>query len=54
MFYNVFIVEVTCRGPVDPTTGMVLNLTDLKKAIQVAFIRFAEKYFLAFRTSLTN
>ena len=29
-----YIVKVTLRGPVDPVTGMVMNLTDLKKHIQ--------------------
>jgi len=27
-------VEATCRGPIDPTTGMVVNLADLKKALK--------------------
>ena len=27
-------VEVTLRGPVDPTTGMVMNLTDLMRVVQ--------------------
>eukprot|EP00128_Syssomonas_multiformis_P014314 Colp12_sorted_trinity150504_noHs@17865 len=31
-------VEVTVRGPVDPKTGMVMNLTDLKKCMQVAIL----------------
>ncbi|XP_060558456.1 6-pyruvoyl tetrahydrobiopterin synthase-like [Ruditapes philippinarum] len=31
-------VEVTLRGPVDPVTGMVLNLTDLKACMQKAFM----------------
>eukprot|EP00039_Didymoeca_costata_P014056 m.222454 g.222454 ORF g.222454 m.222454 type:complete len:150 (+) comp15934_c1_seq7:1350-1799(+) len=26
-------IEVTCRGEIDPATGMVINLVDLKKAI---------------------
>lgn len=26
-----FTVEVTVRGPVDPKTGMVMNITDLKQ-----------------------
>ncbi|XP_060572085.1 6-pyruvoyl tetrahydrobiopterin synthase-like [Ruditapes philippinarum] len=31
-------VEVTLRGPVDPVTGMVLNLTDLKAYMEKAFM----------------
>ena len=31
-------VEVTLRGPVDPVTGMVLNLTDLKACMEKAFM----------------
>ncbi|ELU01313.1 hypothetical protein CAPTEDRAFT_142762, partial [Capitella teleta] len=30
-------VEVTLKGPVDADTGMVMNLTDLKKCIQDSF-----------------
>lgn len=29
-----YTVEVTVRGPVDPTTGMVMNLSDLKTYMQ--------------------
>ncbi|XP_013388313.1 6-pyruvoyl tetrahydrobiopterin synthase [Lingula anatina] len=31
-------VEVTVYGPVDPVTGMVMNLTDLKKYMQLAIM----------------
>jgi len=30
-----YTLEVTVRGPMDSRTGMVMNLTDLKKAIEV-------------------
>lgn len=30
-----YTLEVTVRGPTDSRTGMVMNLTDLKKAIEV-------------------
>merc|ERR1711879_149965 len=30
-----YTLEVTVRGPMDAKTGMVMNLTDLKKAIEV-------------------
>jgi 6-pyruvoyltetrahydropterin/6-carboxytetrahydropterin synthase len=29
-----YVMEVTVRGEVDPQTGMVMNLTDLKKAME--------------------
>lgn len=29
-----YVVEVTVRGEVDPRTGMVMNLVDLKKAME--------------------
>ena len=29
-----YVLEVTVSGPVDPATGMVLNLTDLDGAVQ--------------------
>ncbi len=28
-----YVVEVTVKGEIDPQTGMVMNLTDLKKAL---------------------
>nr|CAG4645919.1 EOG090X0HIM [Lynceus sp. MCZ IZ 141354] len=28
-----YVAEIAVKGPVDPRTGMVMNLTDLKKAI---------------------
>ncbi|KAG0173182.1 hypothetical protein DFQ28_011671 [Apophysomyces sp. BC1034] len=29
-------VEITLRGPINPLTGMVMNLVDLKKCIKLA------------------
>ncbi|MBI3743286.1 MAG: 6-carboxytetrahydropterin synthase [Chloroflexi bacterium] len=29
-----YLLEVTVTGPVDPVTGMVINLTDLKDAVE--------------------
>lgn len=34
-----YILEVTVRGQIDPRTGMVMNLTDLKAAIEEAIIK---------------
>ncbi len=34
-----YVLEVTVHGPIDPNTGMVLNLTDLKKAMDEAIIQ---------------
>lgn len=34
LFFSCYSVEVTLRGPVDPHTGMVLNLAILKDAIK--------------------
>lgn len=31
-------MEVTVRGPIDPSTGMVLNLSDLKECMQKVVI----------------
>lgn len=28
-----YTVDVTIRGPIDPTTGMVIDLTDLKRVV---------------------
>ena len=28
-----YVLEVTVRGPVDPTTGMVMDLADLKRVV---------------------
>ncbi|XP_060063703.1 6-pyruvoyl tetrahydrobiopterin synthase-like [Ylistrum balloti] len=33
-----YTVEVILRGPVDPVTGMVMNLTDLKKFMNMAIM----------------
>ncbi len=34
-----YVLEVTVRGEVDPQTGMVINLTDLKQAMEEAILR---------------
>ncbi len=34
-----YVLEVTIKGEVDPRTGMVINLTDLKAAIEEAIIK---------------
>lgn len=34
-----FLVEVTVRGPVEPRTGMVMNITDIKKAMDNAIMK---------------
>ncbi|NP_001284375.1 6-pyruvoyl tetrahydrobiopterin synthase [Poecilia reticulata] len=44
-------VEVTVRGKIDPVTGMVMNLTDLKKCIE---IRTFHQTFLLSLTSTTE
>ncbi|XP_070164203.1 6-pyruvoyl tetrahydrobiopterin synthase [Polyergus mexicanus] len=33
-----YTIEVTVRGPIDPSTGMILNLTDLKDSMQKVVI----------------
>ncbi|XP_028675130.1 6-pyruvoyl tetrahydrobiopterin synthase [Erpetoichthys calabaricus] len=32
-------VEVTVRGEIDPVTGMIINITDLKKYIEMAVMK---------------
>ena len=34
-----YVLEVTIQGEIDPATGMVINLTDLKAAIETAIIK---------------
>ncbi len=34
-----YVLEVTVKGQIDPRTGMVLNLTELKQAIEEAIIK---------------
>eukprot|EP00275_Glaucocystis_incrassata_P001891 EC124242.1.p1 GENE.EC124242.1~~EC124242.1.p1 ORF type:complete len:143 (+),score=10.91 EC124242.1:154-582(+) len=34
-----YVVEVTVRGPVDPKTGMVMNLVDLKEAMNTTIMK---------------
>nr|XP_020648881.1 6-pyruvoyl tetrahydrobiopterin synthase-like [Pogona vitticeps] len=36
--FPLFLVEVTVRGEIDPTTGMVINLTDLKDYMEEAIM----------------
>lgn len=36
---NRFSVEVTVKGPIDENTGMVMNISDLKKYIDVAVMQ---------------
>lgn len=36
---NRFPVEVTVKGPIDENTGMVMNVSDLKKYIDVAVMQ---------------
>eukprot|EP01027_Heterolobosea_sp_BB2_P024963 GEZU01037824.1.p1 GENE.GEZU01037824.1~~GEZU01037824.1.p1 ORF type:complete len:157 (+),score=25.98 GEZU01037824.1:25-495(+) len=33
-----YVVEVLVQGEIDPTTGMVMNLTDLKQVMRVAIL----------------
>jgi len=33
-----YVLEVTVRGPIDPQTGMVINLTDLKEIVNDAVV----------------
>ena len=52
-----YLVEVTVAGDVDPTTGMVLDLKDLKKlldeeVIQVMDHRFLNKEVTVFSTTI--
>ena len=52
-----YTLEVTVAGEVDPTTGMVLDLKDLKKileqeVLQVMDHRFLNKEVLAFATAI--
>lgn len=34
-----YVVEATLRGKVDPTTGMVFNITELKRALETAVMK---------------
>lgn len=38
MCFSYFTVEVTLRGPVDEDTGMVMNISDLKKYMDNAIM----------------
>jgi len=37
--FNMFSVEITVRGPIDRRTGMVLNITELKEAIETVIMK---------------
>ncbi|HZS75326.1 MAG TPA: 6-carboxytetrahydropterin synthase [Ktedonobacteraceae bacterium] len=37
-----YVLEVTLRGTPDPQTGMVMNLVDLKEAIQEQILRWVD------------
>lgn len=41
-----YVVQVTLRGPVDPRTGMVVNLTELKQFIRQELIARCDHYHL--------
>lgn len=41
-----YTLEVTVKGEVDPATGMVLNLRDLKKAIEAEVLEAMDHKFL--------
>ncbi|MGH9450634.1 MAG: 6-carboxytetrahydropterin synthase [Terriglobia bacterium] len=52
-----YTLEVTVAGEVDPATGMVLNITDLKKALETEVLEAMDHRFLneevpAFRESI--
>lgn len=34
-----YVVKATVRGPVDATTGMVMNIVDLKKAMEESIMK---------------
>lgn len=36
--FNWFSVEVTIKGPINPKTGMVMNITELKQCMDVAIM----------------
>jgi 6-pyruvoyltetrahydropterin/6-carboxytetrahydropterin synthase len=40
-----YLLEVTTAGAADPTTGMVVNLTDLKRVLEQVLERFDHKHF---------
>jgi len=37
--FHLFSVEITVRGPIDRRTGMVLNITELKEAIETVIMK---------------
>ena len=39
-----YLLEVTIRGPVDPVTGMVINLVDVKAAVEEVLAEFDHKH----------
>ncbi|HEX2912861.1 MAG TPA: 6-pyruvoyl tetrahydrobiopterin synthase family protein [Chloroflexia bacterium] len=47
-----YMLEVTVKGEIDPRTGMVMNLTDLKQAIEEAIIKPMDHRHLNFDVPL--
>uniref|UniRef100_A0A3P9PYC1 6-pyruvoyl tetrahydrobiopterin synthase n=1 Tax=Poecilia reticulata TaxID=8081 RepID=A0A3P9PYC1_POERE len=45
-------VEVTVRGKIDPVTGMVMNLTDLKRSIEIR--TFHQTFLLSLPSTTEN
>ncbi len=39
-----YLLEVTVQGPVDPVTGMVINLVDLKTVVEDVLAEFDHKH----------
>ncbi len=39
-----YLLEVTVRGPVDPITGMVINLVDIKAVVEGVLDEFEHKH----------
>jgi len=46
-----YVLEVTIRGIPDPRTGMVLNLTDLKRAMNEQVVKFVDHKHLNYDVS---
>ena len=39
-----YLLEVTVQGPVDPVTGMVMNLVDVKRVVEDVLSEFDHKH----------
>lgn len=39
-----YLLEVTLKGPIDPVTGMVINLVDVKAAVEEVLAGFDHKH----------